>query len=121
MGVSIDLHVYDYFELIQAIRKEVAEKASADIPADRSINDFVERVLPEFGIRAGDKYVTLWNEYYSDSGYNSASELFRAVELYFGLDDVFLSGYTWAKHANAREVLEELDIEPIGDDEDEHY
>lgn len=119
MGMSIDLHVYDYFELVKDIRREVAEKASSHLPPDRSVNDFVERVLPEFGIATGNKYVVLWNEYYSDSGYNSGSELFRAVELYFGIDDVFLSGYDYAPHANANEVLEGLGIKPIGDDEDE--
>ena len=117
MGMSIDIHVYDYFDLVKDITK-VAEKA--DAPADRTVNDFVERVLPAFGFRAGDKYITLWNEYYSDSGYNSASELFRAVERYFGVDDVFLSGYDYAEHANADEVLERLGIEPIGDDEDDY-
>jgi hypothetical protein len=116
MGVSIDLHIYDYFDLVRAIGEE-AQKAAA-ISNDRSLNDFVERVLPKFGVRTGDKFVTLWNEYYED--YNSGSELFRAVELYFGVDDVFLSGYDYGEHANAREVLEELGIDPIGDDEDEY-
>lgn len=116
MGVSIDIHIYDYFELIQDIRKQVAEKASHNLPADRSINDFVERVLPQFGFRAGDKWLTLWNEYYED--YNAGSELFRAVEGYFGIDDVFLSGYTWFGGANAYEVLEELEIEWLGEEDE---
>lgn len=120
MGVSINLHIYDYFDLVKRIVSVVEENADR-VPEGRTINDFAERVLPKFGERAGDKFVALWNEYYSDSGYNSGSELFRAVELYFGVDDVFLSGYTWDDPANAREVLEELGIEPIGDDEDEYY
>lgn len=116
MGMSIDIHVYDYAQLVKDI-DQIAESSKA--PAGRSTSDFILRVLPKFGLVAGDKFLTLWNEYYSDSGYNSASELFRAVELYFGVDDVYLSGYTWFDHANAVEVLEELGIEPIGDDEDE--
>lgn len=119
MGVSIDMHIYDYFDLVKEITAEVEKNGGA--PEGRSVNEFVEKVLPEFGFRAGDKYITLWNEYYSDSGYNSASELFRAVELYFGLDDIFLSGYDYGRHANAREVLDELNIEPIGDDEEDYY
>lgn len=117
MGMSIDLHVYDYFDLVN----DIAKVAGDDIPEGRSLNDFVERVLPRFGYRFGDKYVTLWNEYYSDSGYNSASELFRAVEMYFGVEDVFLSGYDYGEHVNAREVLDDLGIEPIGDDEEDYY
>ena len=116
MGVSIDIHVYDYFNLVKEITKAVKE-GGVEIPEGRSINDFVERVLPEFGLRAGDKFVTLWNEYYE--GYNAGAELFAAVDLYFGLDGTFLDGYDWVGGANAHEVLEALDIEPIGDDEDE--
>lgn len=115
MGMSIDLHIYDYFDLVKDIREQVEGK----IPEGRSLDEFVEKILPKFGERTGDKYVTLWNEYYSDSGYNSGSELMRAVELYFGLDDVWLGGYDYGGHANAHEVLDDLGIEPIGDDEDE--
>ena len=119
MGMSIDIHVYDYFDLV----KNITQRVGDSIPEGRSVNDFVERVLPEFGFRAGDKYITLWNEYWSDSGYNSASELFRAVELYFGIDDVFLSNYDYGGNANAEEVLEELDIEPIrvNEDDEDYY
>lgn len=115
MGMSIDLHVYDYFQLIGQIKK-ISE--TVDIPEGRSLYFFVEKILPKFGIRSADKYVTLWNEYYSDSGYNAGSELCRAVELYFGVDDVFLDEYDYFSGANAKEVLEEFAIEPIGEDED---
>lgn len=115
--MSIDLHVYDYFDMIKDIQKQIDESPN-DIPEGRSLNEFVEKVLPKFGYRLGGKFVTLWNEYYSDSGYNSGSELFRAVELYFGIDDVWLGGYDYGEHANAREVLDSLDIEPIGDEDD---
>jgi len=116
MGVSIDLHIYDYFDLVKSIQ-EVVDGAD-EIPEGRTVNEFVEKVLPRFGIRAGDKFVTLWNEYYED--YNSGSELMRAVELYFGVEDVFLSNYTWGENANAHEVLDDLGIEPISvEDEDD--
>ena len=118
MGVSISLHVYDYFELIKSIDLLINEEPDR-IPEGRTLNEFVEKILPEFGIRAGDKYVTLWNEYYED--YNAGVELFRAVELYFGLDDVFLGGYNSTGNANAEEVLESLGIKPIGVDEDDEY
>jgi len=119
MGVNISLHVYDYDQLVQDIYREVANKAANNVPEGRNVATFRDTVLPEFGILAGDKFVTLWNEYYSDSGYNSASELFRAVEMYFGIDDVFLSKYESPDSANAYEVLESLNIEPIEGDEDE--
>lgn len=115
MGVSIDIHVYDYADLIKQIT-EVSQQ-NEKLESDRTVTDFVERVLPEFGFRSEDKWVTLWNEYYED--YNSGSELFRAVELYFGVDDVYLGDYTWHGNANAREVLEALGIEPIEGVEDE--
>lgn len=113
MGTSIEIHVYDYEELIDSIRSLVKD---IEILDGRSVEDFVVRVMPEFGRAYGGKWITLWNEYYED--YNAGCEFFRAVELYFGLEDVFLSGYEWVGGANALEVLEGLDIEPIGDDED---
>lgn len=117
MGVSIDLHIYDYFDLIKDIRKQVSE--TENVPEDRTLNFFVENILPEFGIRTGDKFVTLWNEYYEE--YNSGSELMQAVSLYFGLEDCWLGDYETSGHANAREVLDSLGITPIGEDEDDDY
>lgn len=112
MGVSIDLHIYDYFALIQQIDDIV--QAHGGAPEGRTLHEFVDKVLPKFGHRAGTKYITLWNEYYSDSGYNSGQELFRAVEMYFDLDDIFLSGYDYGGSANADEVFYDLGIKPLG-------
>ena len=115
MGVSIDLHIYDYFDLIKEIKGLVDENGG--IPEGRSLDEFVEKVLPEFGVRAGDKYVTLWNEYYED--YNAGSELFRAVEKYFGLDDVFLGSYRTSSGANADDVLSSVFGDRYDFDEDD--
>ena len=113
MGISIDMHVYDYFNLV----KQIKDAVGGQIPEGRSLNEFVEKVLPEFGVRAGDKFVTLWNEYYEE--YNGGYELFRAVRLYFGLkDEPYLGGYEWAGNANAYEIFEALEIEPLVDEED---
>ena len=114
MGVSIDLHVYDYFALVQQIDDIV--QAHGGAPEGRTLHEFVDKVMPHFGIRAADKFITLWNEYYEDA--NSGYELFRAVAMYFDLDDVFLSGYEYVVHANAREVFDELGIEPLGAEEE---
>ena len=57
MGVSIDIHIYDYFRLVQDIDDEVQNQLGK-YPEGRTLNEFVERILPEFGFRAGDKYVT---------------------------------------------------------------
>lgn len=113
MGVSIDIHVYDYFNLVKDITRQAEE---GGIPEGRTINEFVEKILPEFGIRAGDKFLTLWNEYYED--YNAGSEMMRAARLYFGLEDCWLGNYGRVGSANAYEVLEDLGIEPLGDDEE---
>ena len=112
MGMSIDLHIYDYFALIEEIDKLV--QANGGAPEGRTLHEFVDKVLPHFGHRAGNKFIVLWNEYYSDSGYNSGSELFRAVEYYFDLDDIFLGGYEYGGHANAYEVFDELGLERLG-------
>lgn len=117
MGVSIDLHIYDYDSLVDEIRKVV--ESAKSVPEDRTVEDFVERVLPHFGVRLGDKFVTLWNEYYED--YNAGAELMHAVDLYFGTEHTFLGGYAYGKHANASEVLSDLDIQPIGEGEDYDY
>lgn len=115
MGVSINLHVYDYFDLIAEISKEVEQ--SGGCPEGRSLNEFVERVLPHFGTRQADKFIVLWNEYYED--YNAGVELFRAVEMYFGLEDVFLSNYKIGESgANAGEILYDVfgdDFEDLSD------
>lgn len=113
MGMSIDLHSYDYAALCTEI-SDIADMANTK---DRTAQEFIDRVLPNFGVLAGEKFITLWNEYYDD--YNSGSELMRAVDLYFGIEDIFLGGYSYVPHANAYEVLEELGIEPIKVDEDE--
>lgn len=118
MGMSIDLHIYDYAELVKDIAKQ-AEKREGGIPEGRSVDEFVEKVLPEFGERAGDKFLILWNEYYSDSGYNSGSEVMRAVELYFGIDDCWLGNYEYGAQSNAREVLDSLDIKPLREEDDD--
>ena len=113
MGVSIDMHIYDYFELVKQI-KAVVEENEDRIPEGRTVDEFVEKVLPEFGVRSADKFITLWNERTED--YNAGVELFRAVELYFNVEDVFLDGYGYFSGANASEVLEELGLEAYGED-----
>lgn len=117
MGVSIDLHVYDYFELVKQIQKVVDE--AENVPEGRTVQIFVDDIMPKFGFRAGDKFITLWNEYYEE--YNSGAELMHAVDLYFGTEDTFLGGYEYGQHTNAHEVLSELDIEPIEESDDYDY
>ena len=117
MGVSIDIHSYNYAALCTKI-SDIAAMANTK---DRTAEYFVDFILPEFGVVAGDRYLTLWNEYYDE--YNSGSELMRAVDLYFGVEDTYLSGYDYIGGANAYEVLEALHIQPIrtGEYEEEDY
>lgn len=107
MGVSINIHVYDYDDLVYQIFK----LAKNGVPADRTPEFFVENILPKFGIRAGDQFFVLWNEYYEE--YNSGSEMMTAAALYFGVEDVYFGNFSWFDAANARDVLEEFDIEPL--------
>lgn len=106
MGVGIDIHIYDY----EALCNDIVE-LSVNSPIDRTPEFFIENILPKFGVVSNDKFITLWNEYYEE--YNSGLELMHAVDLYFGIEDTYLEGYGYGKHANAYEVLEELEIEPI--------
>ena len=112
MGVAIDNHVYDYFYLVHEIQKLIDEEPDR-IKEGRTLDEFVEKVMPEFGYRSGDKFIVLWNEYYED--YNSGTEFLRAVGLYFGFEDVWFDKYETFGGANAYEVLAEV----IGDDFDE--
>jgi Fe-S oxidoreductase len=108
MGVSIDLHEYNFNELYNRI----TEITKGKVPEGRSVNEFFTKVLPKFGIRYGDSFVVLWNEYYEE--YNSGSELMQAASLYFGIPDMWLGGYRYRDaNMNAYEVLEDLGIEPI--------
>lgn len=111
MGVSIDLHIYDYLDLVSDISR-TAE--SQGIPEGRSVQEFVDIVLPKFGIRAGDKFIVLWNEYYDD--YNSGSEMLSAVDMYFGTEGYWFDDYKIGGNSNAHEVFESLEIEPIEDE-----
>ena len=120
MGMSIDAHVYDWLELKAEIARLVKENGG--VPEGRDdVDTWCSKMLPRFGTVAGGKYITLWCEYYSDSGYNAGSELFRALELYYGLEDVFLSDYEISSGANAHDELEDEygdDLELFEDGED---
>jgi histidinol phosphatase-like PHP family hydrolase len=113
MGVSIHMNSYDYHALATTI-SDIADAANT---AGRSAQEFIDRVLPEFGVVAGDKFVILYNEYYEE--YNNCVEFWRAIDLYFGIENTYLSDYRHIYSANAYEVFEELGIEPIKSDEHE--
>ena len=108
MGISISLHDYSYDKLCDEVRRV----AKDTIQEDRTAEYFIENVLPEFGVRAGDRFLTLWNEYYED--YNSGLELMHAADLYFGTEGTYFGSYGYVPAANAYEILEELEIKPIG-------
>ena len=113
MGISVDMHIYDYFGLVKQV-KAVVEDNEERIPEGRTVDEFVEKVLPEFGVRSADKFITLWNECTEE--YNAGVELFRAVELYFNVKNVFLGGYDYFSGVNASEVLDKLGLEAYGED-----
>jgi len=113
MGVSINTHIYVYNQLVHDIRELVSEEPDR-MPEGRSLDEFLQKVLPKFGNRFDGYFVTIWNEYYED--YNPASELMQAVGLYFNLSDVWLGNYkTGVGGANAYEILTDV----IGDEFDE--
>lgn len=118
MGMSINLESYDLNRLIKEIEK-VEERAGRP---DRTTEYFVVNILPEFGnvsytAQAEPVFITMWNEYYED--YNPASQMMRAVDLYFGVYDTYFGFSVDTYGANAYEVLEALGIEPIVVDNDE--
>lgn len=111
MGMSIHLSSYDYYALATTI-SDIADMANTD---GRTAQEFIDKVLPYFGVIAGGKFITLYNEYYEE--YNSCLEFWHALDLYFGIEDSYIGNYDYEEGVNAYEVLEELDIEPIRIDE----
>ena len=107
MGMSIHLNAYNYYALATTI-SDIADMANTE---GRSAQEFIDRVLPEFGVITGGKFVILYNEYYEE--YNNCVEFWSAIDLYFGIEDTYISDYDYIEGANAYEVLEELEIEPI--------
>lgn len=117
MGVSIHMSSYNYYALATQI-SDIADMAKTE---GRTAQEFIDRVLPKFGVVAGDKFLTLYNEYYED--YNAQGAFWTAIDMYFGTEDSYISDYEYVPSANAYEVFEELDIEPIrtGEYEEEDY
>lgn len=107
MSHNVALHVYEYGTLIKGIVDVVGD---APIPQGRSMYEFVNTVLPKFGIIAGTKFITLWN---GRSVRNSALSLHMAVDMYFGIEDTFLSQYDIVDDVSAEEVFGELGLEPL--------
>lgn len=105
MGVSIDVHEFDYDQLCNDYESWV--NGNGGFPEGRSMQEFKDKVMPAFGNRYGDKFLMLWNEYYED--YNAGSEFLSACAKYIGRYDTPWFNYTLGEwNANADEVLSEI-------------
>lgn len=113
MGMTIGINSTEYFGMtsfIQAIEND----PNTSIPDGRSAFFFIENILPKFGRREGTQFMVLNCEYWDE--YNPYYQLLRAMELYFGIEDVWYDDWEYLDNGeNAVEVLEELGIEPIGE------
>lgn len=119
MGMSFDLHTYTVTDIVNELNFELSKAGKEEV----ATREEVLEVLPHFGIldSNGENYVTMWNEYYSDSGYNAGSELFRFFEAKYGLEDLFLGGYGYGPGGvNADEVWQELYDEEMPDSGDNY-
>jgi hypothetical protein len=107
MGISIDLHIYDYARLMDALE----EKGATD-------RDLAARILARCGHHLGEHYVLLNNEYGEFSPYYKVARLFDAAFKGTDFFDVFLNltrrnGISWV---DDEDVAEALGIE-LGDEE----
>lgn len=77
MGRSVEIHSYDYNELVN----EILNVCNTDNKA------LVEKILLLGGEKVGDKYILLNNEFWEE--YNSYYNIPTALEKIFKVDDVF--------------------------------
>jgi hypothetical protein len=106
MGMSVDVHSYDYEKLVEKLQKIGA--------SDKAL---LEKILAKFGERIGDRYILVNNEYWDE--YNSYYNLPNLIDSAFGIKDsfdIFLNGEDCDRrdvnfNASDCEVAEELGIE----------
>jgi len=82
MGLSVDLYIYNYENLI---------KKFMEIGAD---SELLKRILTECGSVSGNKYVLLNNEHYDSSNpFNTVCDLIDSAFNIKDSIDIFLEGY----------------------------
>lgn len=77
MGVSIDLHRFDYKKTKDALLNITKEK-------DETI---IDKILAEFGTKIDNDYIVLANEYYEDG--HCLWNLYNLIEKHYKIDDVY--------------------------------
>lgn len=89
MGASIDARVYHIDTVVgqmEAFLETHAEHRRPEATVEPA--DFIEKVMPNFGVVVGEHFVMVYNEYYE--GYNPTSNfLHSAHTYYFGDSDLY--------------------------------
>lgn len=98
MGVSVDVHSYDYEELVEEIQKY--------LKTDNKI--LIEKILKTGGNIVGDRYIIVDNELWEDS--NPVTIISSVFNELFDIDD-FLSEifYSIRDKANRKELINACD------------
>ena len=110
MGISIDLHVYDY----DVLAKALIEKGATE--------PLLGKILEKCGYHLGGKYLLLNNEYYD--GYSPYYNVAELVDCAFGIEDsfdVFLNitqDRNGINSVDKEEVAEELGIKLVDSDDE---
>lgn len=125
MGVNIHGEHHRISEVFEAIESFVNKNGGYRKGA-LSPSEFFYKVADQFGVVLDDWFVTVYNEYYSDSGYNPSYEFDNAVQrYYFPLKDFDEAPYgqefdlpyhSFGDGANAEEILESLFEDEFGYD-----
>lgn len=123
MGMNIHGSYVKAYAMVAEIHDFVVENGGyreGSISAD----EFFSKVSLEFGIMLDGYFVTVYNEYYSDSGYNPQAQFNQAVMRYYfpergeEIEDGDLEFYPDTKSfgdgANAEEILDSLFPEEFG-------
>ena len=114
MGINIHGEHHKVSDVLKAMDSFVVKNGGLRDGA-LSVTDFFYKVADDFGVILDDWWVTVYNEYYSDSGYNPSYEFKEAVQRYYfpHIDwdenwetDFNLPYSTQGEGANAYDILE---------------
>lgn len=114
MGINIHGEWHPIAEVLSTMEEFIAKNGGyreGALPA----SDFFYKVAEDFGAIIDEFWVTVYNEYYSDSGYNPSQEFDAAVQRYYFPEidwnenwetDFDLPYRSFGDGANADDILE---------------
>jgi hypothetical protein len=116
MSTDVDFHLQNVALLLGEIQEQAVKK-NVSLEGKMTFEEFVDKVLPKFGVVHDGMLYTVSNEHASD--YNPAWQLNDFIGRYYGLGYFYASSYKFGiSHANADDVADELGIE-LADEEEE--